>query len=124
MENNNLIVGRHYPALDGLRGIAVLMVLWFHASVFINATSLGANLDATLIDKYYYVITFFGSTGVELFFIISGFLITGILMDTSDNPNVMNSFYIRRVLRIFPLYYLVIFGAVLLFIIMHGWGDT
>src|SRR5688572_18382331 len=76
---------RHIPALDGLRGIAILLVLVVHA----------VRLPATEI----------GFAGVDLFFVLSGFLITGTLLDAKGSPNYFRNFYARRTLRIFPLYY-------------------
>jgi peptidoglycan/LPS O-acetylase OafA/YrhL len=82
----------HWPALDGLRGTAVLAVLVCHYSALLPQTPPVAALQL-------------GWAGVDLFFVISGFLITGILFDAKGTPNYFRSFYGRRVLRIFPLYY-------------------
>ena len=87
----------HMPALDGIRGLAVLMVLIFH---FIGNT-LATNAPERVVTG----IANYGAFGVELFFILSGFLITGILYDGRDKPSYFRHFYMRRVLRIFPLYY-------------------
>lgn len=78
---------QHFPALDGLRGLAILLVVVYHNFGFI---------------PYF----FFGWLGVDLFFVLSGFLITDILMKSLGQPGYLKNFYIRRVLRIFPLYYL------------------
>ncbi|MBA2526443.1 MAG: acyltransferase [Pyrinomonadaceae bacterium] len=82
----------YIPELDGLRGIAIIAVVLFH---------LGAPGFSL------------GWTGVNLFFVISGFLITGILLDTKDGPHYFRNFYARRMLRIFPIYYLTLTAIVL-----------
>ncbi len=116
-KQQNLIVGQHYPAIDGLRGIAVLLVLWFHSSYFITI-----DMDAQLsgFTYGYYLLTILGETGVDLFFVLSGFLITGILIDTANDKQVFRNFYIRRSLRIFPLYYAVLFIFIAYFSIIFG----
>src|SRR5690606_6072069 len=82
--------------LDGLRGIAVSMVLYSHIWAFPETTPM-LNLLAS------------GAwMGVDLFFVLSGVLITGILWDTRNNAGYFKTFYARRSLRIFPLYYLVL----------------
>lgn len=87
----------HIPALDGVRGLAILMVLLFHF--------VGNTLPTTRVERVIVGLTNYGSYGVELFFILSGFLITGILYDARHKPHYFRNFYMRRFLRIFPLYY-------------------
>jgi peptidoglycan/LPS O-acetylase OafA/YrhL len=91
--------GVHVLALDGVRGIAILLVLAFHLTVY------GGMKPAGLADGIYYRIASTGWVGVDLFFVLSGFLITGILADTRDGLHYFRNFYARRALRIFPLYY-------------------
>lgn len=91
---------RHIPELDGLRGIAILAVMGFH---FSGDTPVVFGKFAAVFWAFYY-----GGNGVDLFFVLSGFLITSILLHTKDSPNYFRSFYVRRVLRIFPLYFLAV----------------
>ena len=88
------------PQLDGLRGIAIAMVVLFHYVGF-AAGSGTSRLTGLLISP----ILGFGWAGVDLFFVLSGFLIGGILLDARGSANYFQAFYARRVCRIFPLYF-------------------
>ena len=99
------------PELDGLRGIAILLVMTHR--LWPRAGGLAA----------YNSVAEIGWIGVDLFFVISGFLIAGILLDTRDEPDALRNFYARRVLRIFPLFYLFIGGMLLTFPILSGGFD-
>ena len=88
-------------ALDGLRGVAILMVLVYHLAPRSESTSISATLFTNLLDL--------GKYGVDLFFVLSGFLITGILLQTKTRPGYLTNFFGRRSLRIFPLYYALLF---------------
>jgi len=103
---------KRIPQLDGLRGLAIGMVIYFHyiTTTFGSSRSLVARLltrSASL-----------GWTGVDLFFVLSGFLIGGILMDARGSANYFRVFYSRRACRIFPVYFtfvaLTLLGAALL----------
>lgn len=116
----------HLPVLDGVRGLAILMVLLFHF--------VGGMQPTNAIERAIVGVTNYGAYGVELFFILSGFLITGILYDARNEPHYFRNFYMRRVLRIFPLYYGVLVlvlvvaplipllrGPTLEFLVNHQW---
>ena len=93
---------RHVPALDGIRGIAILMVLAHHFLVVEVASRLpGFRWMLAFRDSMW--------VGVDVFFVLSGFLITTILIETVESPGFFRNFYARRSLRIFPLYYAVVF---------------
>lgn len=80
----------HIPALDGFRGIAILLVLIYHLFPYLTGVTIGW-------------------VGVDLFFVLSGILITGILLDSKNDKNYFLNYAGKRVLRIFPLYYLFLF---------------
>src|ERR1043165_344432 len=93
---------RRLPALDGLRGTAILAVLICHYSALLPRTyGLAGFLQV-------------GTHGVDLFFVLSGFLITGILFDAKGKEHYFRDFYVRRALRIFPLYYAALLVTVVL----------
>src|SRR5258705_3617532 len=88
------------PELDTIRGIAIWMVLIFHG--FYWSGSMATLPRATRIFVY---ATWFGRLGVNLFFVMSGFLITGLLLNSVARPDYFRNFYLRRMLRILPAYY-------------------
>ncbi|PCE62611.1 acyltransferase family protein [Sediminicola luteus] len=92
---------QYYKNLDGLRAIAALMVVLFH--FFQNL-----EFETTLMSSIK-SLSVFGRSGVDLFFVLSGFLITRILLANKDKANYFRNFYGRRTLRIFPLYYFFLF---------------
>ena len=94
----------HIPELDGIRALAVWMVLGDHV---IDGWPLPEAARAA-IPHWMMFILGHGWLGVDLFFILSGFLITGILLDSREKPGYFRNFYARRFLRIIPLYFTVI----------------
>jgi len=91
------------PELDGLRGVAILMVMSYHFILLAAPFTNNSFLKTTLVNA-----VSLGWAGVDLFFVLSGFLITSILLKTRSDPHYFKNFYARRVLRIFPLYYLFV----------------
>ncbi len=96
----------HIPALDAVRGLAILMVTAFRFFPAYDDPSFAGRLGSRAFEL--------GGRGVDLFFVLSGFLITGILWDAKAQSGYFRNFYARRALRIFPLYY----GALLLTLIL------
>src|ERR1700689_5530178 len=94
------------PELDGIRGMAILLVVIFHWGAFDEGHSILPGKLERLLS--------FGWSGVDLFFVLSGFLIGGILLDVRDSPNYFKVFYMRRFFRIVPLYYLWLFCLIAL----------
>ena len=90
---------KYFKNLDGIRAIAVLMVMLSH---FLTPLHSKFNILQQLLNKS----SMLGQLGVSLFFVLSGFLITRILLNTKEKKQYFKNFYVRRILRIFPLYYL------------------
>ena|SRR5229473_1531836 len=88
------------PELDTIRGVAILTVLFYHGFGARYGTQ-----GLTGFPKLFVGLTMPGWAGVNLFFALSGFLITGILIDSKDHPHYYRRFYARRALRILPAYY-------------------
>ena len=91
------------PELDGIRGTAVLLVLALHGFAWSMQEDTWRGFPRAIE-----LITRPGGLGVDLFFVLSGFLITGILLDSVGKPHYFRNFYGRRALRILPLYYLIL----------------
>lgn len=95
--NSNLIIAARMPVLDGFRAFAVLLVFTAHPA------------DRSFWDR------FNGPSGVTLFFVLSGFLITTLLLN-EERRNVVSlkSFYVKRFFRIYPMYFLILFLYIIL----------
>lgn len=98
------IVRPRMPELDVVRGIAILAVLIFHGC----GDSLYYHVQRPLWQQVIMAMAAQGWAGVNLFFVLSGFLITGILLDSAPQSGYYSQFYIRRALRILPVYYLAL----------------
>ncbi len=92
---------RHFGSLDGIRAVAILAVLWHHTSQPVTWLPMTAR----------------GFLGVDLFFGLSGFLIVALILRERDRTGdiSLKNFYIRRTLRIFPLYYGILFALIIVF---------
>jgi peptidoglycan/LPS O-acetylase OafA/YrhL len=102
----------HMASLDGLRGLAILLVIAHNVQMFDAPDMVGI----LKVADYFLDL---GWIGVQLFFVLSGFLITGILLDTTGKPGALRNFMARRALRIFPLYYGALF---LIFVLLPVLG--
>lgn len=104
------LVRAYMPELDSARGIAILAVVFYHGI----AGPLQADLST--LGRTLFSLTQYGWAGVNLFFVLSGFLITGILLDSRQKPDYFPRFYFRRALRILPVFYVT-----LLALLVGGW---
>lgn len=112
----NSLLRPKMPELDCIRGVAILMVLLFHGFASRYSTE-----GLSGLPKLFVQLVAPGWTGVNLFFALSGFLITGILLDSKQHPRYFRRFYVRRALRILPAYYaLLMLLAILGRYALHG----
>src|SRR5580700_2274458 len=96
---NDLSFRGHIPGLDVLRGIAIALVLLYHG---IDGRVPWRNVEGP--ERWVIYCTSWGMTGVHLFFVLSGFLITGIILDGSAKKNFYRHFYFNRAMRILPAF--------------------
>jgi peptidoglycan/LPS O-acetylase OafA/YrhL len=103
MANSSL--SERIPELDGLRGAAIAMVVLLHYFYYYPGET--HRPSGFIRSAYVHFERFIalGWTGVDLFFVLSGFLIGGILLDARSSPSYFKTFYLRRFYRIIPLYY-------------------
>lgn len=93
------------PELDGIRGVAILLVVVWHYVALPFSPPPGSVL------ALFWPLLALTWSGVDLFFVLSGFLIGGILIEQRESPNYFQTFYVRRICRIMPLYYLLLLGT-------------
>ena len=104
------LIRPYMPELDSVRGLAILLVLLLHGT----AWPLHSHLSS--FGLWFFTVAQHGGVGVNLFFVLSGFLITGILIDSKNDRDYYRRFYFRRALRIFPAFYVT-----LLILFAGGW---
>lgn len=97
-QSDGRLLRKHMPELDVLRGVAILSVVLYHG-LYWDGGHVAGRLAKLIVQA-----SVFGWLGVNLFFVLSGFLITGILLDTKGRPDYYRRFYLRRVQRILPAY--------------------
>jgi len=98
--------GGRLKSLDGVRGVAILSVIAYHTLLIADRPAILPTLWSAVMNSTW--------AGVDLFFVLSGFLITGILIDSRQESGYFRNFYARRTLRIFPLYYSVLIAVFVL----------
>ena len=123
-ENATPLQARYYPALDGLRFVAFLMVFVHHSARLLQAHPADAlpSQGATLRDYAVFSIFHSGAYGVPVFFVLSSFLITNLILAEQERTGGVNvrDFFVRRALRIWPLYFIVLTAATGLAYAAHG----
>ncbi len=114
MLNQTRVSSKHIPELDGIRGAAILTIILYHY-LALEGSRLPLKLGSLLS---------MGWTGVDLFFVLSGFLIGGILLDARASENYFQVFYARRFCRILPLYSVLCVMSLIVFrapLSTHPW---
>ena len=104
------ILRTNMPELDSVRGLAILGVLFYHGFFWLTDSK-----HFTTPERLFVSAMWCGRMGVNLFFVLSGFLITGILIESRDQENYYKRFYIRRAFRILPAYYAIL----MLLLVLH-----
>ncbi len=104
----------HLPALDGMRGLSILVVMSVHFATTPSDASVPSAAPPALDALAF-------AFGIQMFFVLSGFLITGILLEAREKPRYFRNYYARRMLRTFPLYYGTL---VVLFLLFPSWGHA
>ena len=100
--------------LDGLRGVAIALVLYYH--LFAGSTTRAANAGLHIVAR----LGMFCWSGVDLFFVLSGFLIGGILLDARNSTTYYRTFYVRRAFRILPLYVVLSAAPLIVSVFFRG----
>jgi peptidoglycan/LPS O-acetylase OafA/YrhL len=108
------ILRKNMPELDSVRGLAILGVIFYHGFFWLTDSR-----HFTLPEKMFVWAMWPGRMGVNLFFVLSGFLITGLLIDSRNREDYYKRFYVRRALRILPAYYAIL--ALLILIRLASW---
>ena len=105
---------RRVPELDGIRGLAILLVLVWHYFAMLVKPERGTWLWFAKIAAG------LGWSGVDLFFVLSGFLLGGILLENRESTNYFKAFYARRACRILPIYFVLVIAVAIASGLMKG----
>ncbi len=112
-----VVIDKHrIAALDGVRAIAIVLVLLYHMTPDHDSDRGLRSLLFKIAD--------FGWSGVDLFFVLSGFLITGILLRVREGRSTLLSFYVRRLLRIVPAYFFALAMVFVVVPVLLRWYDV
>lgn len=106
-----------FPNLDGLRFVCFFMVFLFHINKSVTEHYLAHNVEVPAFFKIFSLLFKNGNLGVNFFFVLSGFLITFLLIKEKEYTGRIHvgNFYVRRLLRIWPLFYLCVFIGFVIF---------